>query len=118
MEIILSSADFSTAGFMPVMTEIQMNLPHACDERYIHEFTASFLDLKMQVSKFKLALCAQNLWTEELFRGFIFSIGRTGHVEQFPRNEVESISRAEWAIFDAHTTSNRISSSNKEFLTK
>jgi len=50
-EIILSSANFSTAGFMPVMTEIQMNLPHALDEVYMHEFHASFSDLQMQVSK-------------------------------------------------------------------
>jgi len=89
---------------MPVMNEIQMNLPHACDELYMHEFTASFLDLKMQVSQCKSALRAQKLWTEELFRDFIFSIRRTSHVEQFPRNAVESISRVEWAIFDAHIT--------------
>mmetsp|Transcript_96519 Transcript_96519/g.155697 ORF Transcript_96519/g.155697 Transcript_96519/m.155697 type:complete len:268 (-) Transcript_96519:439-1242(-) len=104
MEIILSSANFSTAGFMPVMTAIQMNLPHARDELYMHEFTASFSDLQMQVSTCKSALLAQKLWTEELFRGFIFSIGRTGHVEQFPRNDLESISKAEWAIFDEHIT--------------
>lgn len=103
-EIILSSANFSTAGFMPVMTKIQMNLPHALDKLYLHEFRASFSDLHTQVSTCKLALLAEKFWTEELFRGFIFSIGRTGHVEQFPRNDLVSISKAEWAIFDAHIT--------------
>ena len=66
---------------MPVMNSICMNL-------LLHFWT----------------LRCQKLWTEELFRGFIFSIGRTCHVEQFPRNVLESISKAEWAIFDAHIT--------------
>jgi len=103
MEIILSKSHVSTAGFMPVMTEIQMKLPHHRDKCYIHQIPHSFSELQIQVSTCKLALSVDKFWTEEAFRDFIFSIGRTGHVEQFPSNQLGPISKQEWAIFNYHT---------------
>ena len=103
MEIILSKSHVSTAGFMPVMTEIQMKLPHHRDKCYIHQIPHSFSELQIQVSTCKLALSDEKFWTEEAFRDFIFSIGRTGHVEQFPSNQLGPISKQEWAIFNYHT---------------